>query len=63
LIEFPPRILICWPDPGSPEFWVMRTPETRPSIIWLTFVITPTFASGASMVATDPVIARRSCVP
>ena len=63
LIDVPPRIRICWPDPGSPPFWVMRTPEIRPSIIWLTFKITPTSASVASMVATDPVIERRSCIP
>ena len=63
LIDVPPRMRICAPAPGSPLFWIMVTPATRPWIIWLGLVTTPTLASSASTVETDPVIASRRCVP
>ncbi len=63
LIEVPPRMRNCAPDPGSPLFCVIWTPATRPSIISLTFVITPTSASSASTSATEPVMASRRWLP
>ncbi|OLC96649.1 MAG: hypothetical protein AUJ00_03735 [Gemmatimonadetes bacterium 13_1_40CM_3_70_6] len=63
LSDVPPRMRICAPAPGSPLFVITSTPAARPWSIWFTFVVTPTFAAAGSMVATEPVIASRRCVP
>jgi len=59
LIDVPPRMRICTPAPGSPLFCTICTPLTRPCIICVTLVMTPTFAADASIVCTDPEIASR----
>jgi hypothetical protein len=63
LSEVPPRTRICAPAPGSPLFSVTFTPATRPWISPFALGTTPTFASSASTVATEPVMASRRCVP
>src|SRR5258705_5175397 len=44
LIEVPPRIRTCAPDPGSPLFGMMLTPAAPPRIIVATFLSTPAVA-------------------
>ncbi len=63
LIEVPPRIRTCAPDPGSPLFGMMLTPAARPWIMLSTFVTTPTLAVDASTEETDPVMASRRWLP
>ncbi|PYP81628.1 MAG: hypothetical protein DMD35_00725 [Gemmatimonadetes bacterium] len=62
-MEVPPRMRTCMPPPGSPLFVVICTPATRPWSSWFAFEITPTLASSAPTVATDPVIASRRWAP